>query len=204
MEKSIISDIHGVLLDHTGRAGVAVEEFMGVAIEDPRKIYDLIARLEKKDRRELFRIMDTPEKYELDEPMPGVAEHMERLGRSFKLIYITSMFGKDPKIKQVLLRNLKRGGFPLPDDESVLLIMNHDRDIGTRAYKKQAIERVKREKMNPRAGIGDEPRDSEIYLECGLDSYIYFSGRYRKKDFPDRTIFFKYWKGLVERMERIY
>lgn len=97
-----------------------------------------------------------------DEPIAGGAEYVHAvIERGGSAVFMT---GRDERMREGTVENLKRRGFPVPDDKKARIVLKPRFDMPDYEFKLEAMGRLK--KLGPVAGtFENEPAHVNLFTE---------------------------------------
>jgi len=169
VQPTLICDVDNTILNTRPRvrACLAAIGMPEVFEQSPRTYGGFKEMLSSEEVERFFRIFLSNEYLPLDEPLPDAAQALHGWLKRGKLIYLTGRHdAPGDSMRPGTLQWLKAHGYPEPN-EKIELLMKRARDQEDRAFKREALDRLK--PFSPRSmGVGDLPYEGALYAAMGL------------------------------------
>ncbi|MFB6286468.1 MAG: hypothetical protein ABEK03_07810 [Candidatus Bipolaricaulia bacterium] len=169
--RTLVCDIDNTIADARPRLACSLEaigrpELARTAFTDYGGFKPFVT---KDEHRRLFQVFLSERFMALDEPLPRAAEVLSAwTDRGHRLVYLTGRHDDTGDSMRIgTERWLQEHGFPLPDDDHVMLRMKPGRGAGDQDYKRQVLAELAAHD-SLWAGIGDLPYEGRLYGEFGM------------------------------------
>lgn len=169
----LITDIDNTIADTTRRMRRSLRE-MGreeVFVKTSDQFGGFSDYLSPEELEELWKLFLSEKYLHLDKPAPGAADFLSGcVDDGLKVTYLTGRHDQQGDTMRPGTEDwLAENGFPLPDQNRVMLFMKPRRKMNDRQFKLKLLEReLSSEASGGVVGIGDHPDDALVYSKVGV------------------------------------
>ncbi len=207
MERLIVCDIDGTILENLKRKQQCIREASGksIGLGELAKKYEINRFLTMGEYGRFAKLFFSGKYLALDTPIPGAARALNHLlHKGYLIVYLTgrhhSPQNPEQSMRKETLDWLAHNNFPQPG-EGAEIIMKPGSEQGDEEFKRNIISRI-REMGFAIAGIGDLPSDALAYSRLGGTPLIFRRVYNKDQKMPPGTIMVDKWEEVLEWVER--
>lgn len=207
MEKLIICDIDGTILENTKRKQQCIREAAGrsIGIEELAKYYDITKLLTMGEYGRFARLFFSNKYLLLDTPIQGAAKALNHLlGRGYFIVYLTGRHHnpKNPEegMRKGTLEWLAHHNFPQPG-AGAGIVMKSCQEQDDEDFKREIMPRIRGMGFSI-AGIGDLASDALTYSRLGATPIIFRRPYNKDQAMPPGTVMVDKWEDVLGWIER--